>query len=101
LRCRRSPLGRWHPQLAPITAPGGRDRRFLVILFISREALLKLDGVGTASAILVDATVVRMVLVPEVMQRIRRGNGARRWRDRTCHRSTSKPRRRRADRGEG
>jgi hypothetical protein len=57
---------------------------FLAILLISRETLLKLDGVGTASAILVDATVVRMVLVPEVMQRIRRGNGAPRWRDRTC-----------------
>jgi len=73
----------------------------LAILFVGRETLLQLDGVGAAGAILVDATVVRMVLVSEVMQRIRRGNGAPRWRDRIRHRCTSKPRRRRAVRGEG
>jgi RND superfamily putative drug exporter len=41
----------------------------------SSESTLKLIGVGLASAILVDATVVRMVLVPSVMQLL----GARTW----------------------
>ena len=35
---------------------------------LSPDVLLKLIGVGLATAILVDATVVRMVLVPAVMQ---------------------------------
>ena len=38
------------------------------------EAFLKLMGVGMAAAILVDATVVRMVLVPAVMQLMGRAN---------------------------
>jgi putative drug exporter of the RND superfamily len=42
---------------------------------ISDEVFLKLIGVGLASAILIDATVVRMVLVPAVMQLL----GERSW----------------------
>jgi RND superfamily putative drug exporter len=40
---------------------------FLAFVF-STEVFLKLMGVGMATAILVDATVVRMLLVPAVMQ---------------------------------
>jgi len=40
---------------------------FLAFVF-DGEVFLKLMGVGMATAILVDATVVRMVLVPAVMQ---------------------------------
>jgi putative drug exporter of the RND superfamily len=40
---------------------------FLAFVFGS-EVFLKLMGVGLATAILVDATIVRMVLVPAVMQ---------------------------------
>jgi RND superfamily putative drug exporter len=42
---------------------------------LSPEVFLKLIGVGLAAAILVDATVVRMVLVPSVMQLL----GERNW----------------------
>jgi RND superfamily putative drug exporter len=42
---------------------------------LSPEVFLKLIGVGLATAILVDATVVRMVLVPAVMQLL----GERNW----------------------
>jgi RND superfamily putative drug exporter len=40
----------------------------------SPESFLKLMGVGMATAILVDATIVRLVLVPAVMQLLGRGN---------------------------
>jgi RND superfamily putative drug exporter len=41
-------------------------------------------GVGMAAAILVDATIVRMVLVPAVMQLLGRANWwVPRWLDRT------------------
>ena len=44
----------------------------MVVVFLafvtSTEVFLKLMGVGMATAILVDATIVRMVLVPAVMQ---------------------------------
>ena len=46
---------------------------FLAFVF-STEVFLKLMGVGMATAILVDATVVRMVLVPAVMQLMGRAN---------------------------
>jgi len=46
---------------------------FMAFVF-SSEAFLKLMGVGMAAAILVDATVVRMVLVPAVMQLMGRAN---------------------------
>ncbi|WP_051470873.1 MMPL family transporter [Patulibacter minatonensis] len=42
---------------------------------LSPEVFLKLMGLGLATAILVDATIVRMVLVPAVMQLL----GARAW----------------------
>jgi putative drug exporter of the RND superfamily len=40
----------------------------------SEETFLRLIGVGMATAILVDATVIRMVLVPAVMQLLGRAN---------------------------
>jgi RND superfamily putative drug exporter len=40
----------------------------------SEETFLRLVGVGMATAILVDATVIRMVLVPAVMQLLGRAN---------------------------
>jgi RND superfamily putative drug exporter len=42
---------------------------------LSDEVFLKLIGVGLATAILVDATLVRLVLVPAVMQLL----GERNW----------------------
>ncbi len=42
---------------------------------LSDEVFLKLIGVGMATAILVDATIIRMVLVPAVMQLM----GSRTW----------------------
>jgi RND superfamily putative drug exporter len=59
---------------------------FLAFVF-STEAFLKLMGVGMATAILVDATVVRMVLVPAVMQLLGRANWwIPRWLDRVLPR---------------
>ena len=50
----------------------------MVVVFLSfvfsTEVFLKLMGVGMAAAILFDATVVRMVLVPAVMQLMGRAN---------------------------
>jgi RND superfamily putative drug exporter len=50
----------------------------MVVVFLafvsSTEPFLKLMGVGMATAILVDATIVRMVLVPAVMQLMGRAN---------------------------
>jgi RND superfamily putative drug exporter len=50
----------------------------MVVVFLaflaSDEVFLKLMGVGMATAILVDATIVRMVLVPAVMQLLGRAN---------------------------
>jgi RND superfamily putative drug exporter len=46
---------------------------FLAFVF-STEVFLKLMGVGMATAVLVDATIVRMVLVPAVMQLMGRAN---------------------------
>ena len=50
----------------------------MVVVFLafvtSGAVFLKLLGVGMAAAILVDATVVRMVLVPAVMQLVGRAN---------------------------
>ena len=43
-------------------------------LAVSDEIFLKLLGVGMATAIFLDATVVRMVLVPALMQLVGRGN---------------------------
>jgi RND superfamily putative drug exporter len=50
----------------------------MIVVFLafvtSTEVFLKLMGVGMAAAILVDATIVRMVLVPAVMQLMGRAN---------------------------
>ena len=50
----------------------------MVVVFLSfvtsPEVFLKLFGIGLAAAILLDATVVRMVLVPAVMQLLDRRN---------------------------
>jgi RND superfamily putative drug exporter len=40
----------------------------------ANQAFLKLIGIGLATAIFVDATIVRMVLVPAVMQLLGRRN---------------------------
>jgi RND superfamily putative drug exporter len=59
---------------------------FLAFIF-STEVFLKLMGLGMATAILVDATVVRMVLVPAVMQLMGRANWwIPRWLDRVLPR---------------
>jgi RND superfamily putative drug exporter len=51
----------------------------MVVVFLafvtSQEVFLKLFGIGLASAIFLDATLVRMVLVPAVMQLL----GSRNW----------------------
>ena len=50
----------------------------MVVVFLafvaSPESFLKLLGVGMATAILVDATIIRMVLVPAFMQLVGRAN---------------------------
>ncbi len=50
----------------------------MVVVFLSfvtsKEVFLKLFGIGLASAIFLDATVVRMVLVPAVMQLLGKWN---------------------------
>jgi len=50
----------------------------MVVVFLAflatPEVFLKLMGIGMATAILVDATIVRMVLVPAVMQILGRAN---------------------------
>jgi RND superfamily putative drug exporter len=50
----------------------------MVVVFLafvaSPEVFLKLFGIGLAAAIFLDATVVRMVLVPAVMQLLGRRN---------------------------
>jgi RND superfamily putative drug exporter len=64
---------------------------FLAFVF-SSEVFLKLMGVGMAAAILVDATVVRMVLVPAVMQLMGRANWwIPRWLDRALPRLDVEP----------
>jgi putative drug exporter of the RND superfamily len=56
---------------------------FLAFVF-SSEVFLKLMGIGMATAILVDATLVRMVLVPALMQLFGRANWwIPSWLDRT------------------
>jgi RND superfamily putative drug exporter len=59
----------------------------MVVVFlsfaVSDETFLRLFGVGMATAIVVDATIVRMVLVPAVMQVLGRANWwMPRWLDR-------------------
>ena len=64
---------------------------FLSFIF-STEVFLKLMGVGMATAILVDATIVRMVLVPAVMQLLGPANWwTPRWLDRVLPRLDGEP----------
>ena len=56
----------------------GRGDRVVVVFLAflaAPDVFLKLFGIGLASAIFLDATVVRMVLVPAVMQLL----GSRNW----------------------
>jgi putative drug exporter of the RND superfamily len=50
----------------------------MVVVFLSfvtaQDVFLKLFGIGLASAIFLDATIVRMVLVPAVMQLLGKWN---------------------------
>ena len=51
---------------------------------LSGDVVLKLIGIGLAASSLIDATVVRMVLVPAVMQLLGEGNWwLPRWLDRS------------------
>jgi putative drug exporter of the RND superfamily len=68
----------------------------MIVVFLafvtSTEVFLKLMGVGMAAAILVDATIVRMVLVPAVMQLMGRANWwTPRWLDRILPRLDPQP----------
>ena len=77
----------------------------MVVVFLSfvfsTEVFLKLMGVGMATAILVDATIVRMVLVPAVMQLLGPANWwTPRWLDRVLPRLDGKPARVPATAGE-
>jgi RND superfamily putative drug exporter len=68
----------------------------MVVVFLgfllADEVFLKLLGIGMASAVLVDATVVRMVLVPAVMQLMGRANWwIPRWLDRALPRFAFEP----------
>ena len=57
-----------------ITAAAAIMLAVFLALAVSEEIFLKLLGVGMATAIFVDATVVRMVLVPALMQLFGRAN---------------------------
>jgi putative drug exporter of the RND superfamily len=72
----------------------------MVVVFLgfllADEIFLKLLGIGMATAVFVDATIVRMVLVPAVMQLMGRANWwIPRWLDRAlpriAHEPTSSP----------
>jgi putative drug exporter of the RND superfamily len=66
-----------------ITAAAAIMVAVFMAFVLSPETFLKLMGVGMATAIFVDATVVRMVLVPAVMQLMGRANWwIPRWLDR-------------------
>ena len=61
---------------------------------LSPEVFLKLIGIGLATAILVDATIVRMILVPAIMELLgEKAWWAPRWLKRLIPRSTSKEQR--------
>ena len=68
----------------------------MVVVFLAflaaPDAFLKLFGIGLASAIFLDATVVRMVLVPAVMQLLGSRNWwIPNWLERSCRGSTWSP----------
>jgi RND superfamily putative drug exporter len=63
-----------------ITAAAAIMVAVFLAFMLSPEVFLKLMGLGMAAAIFVDATIVRMVLVPAVMQLLGRANWwAPRW----------------------
>jgi putative drug exporter of the RND superfamily len=77
----------------------------MVVVFLSfvfsPEVFLELMGVGMATAILVDATIVRMVLVPAVMQLLGPADWwTPRWLDRVLPRLDGEPARVPATAGE-
>ena len=68
----------------------------MVVVFgafaFSPEVFLKLIGLGLATAILIDATIVRMILVPAVMQLLGERNWwLPRWLDRVIPRTELEP----------
>jgi putative drug exporter of the RND superfamily len=68
----------------------------MVVVFlafvVSDDTFLRLIGVGMATAILVDATVVRMALVPAIMQLLGRASWwIPRWLDRLVPRLDHEP----------
>jgi putative drug exporter of the RND superfamily len=68
----------------------------MVVVFgafvLNDEVIPKLAGLGLASAVLIDATVVRMVLVPATMELLGERNWwTPRWLDRRLPRATSRP----------
>jgi len=76
-----------------ITAAGAIMVVVFLAFLLSTEVFLKLLGVGMATAIFLDATVVRMLLVPSVMQLLGRANWwLPRWLDRVLPRLDLEPR---------
>jgi RND superfamily putative drug exporter len=70
-----------------ITAAGAIMVVVFLAFLLSTEVFLKLLGVGMAAAIFVDATVVRMLLVPSIMQLLGPANWwLPRWLDRVLPR---------------
>jgi RND superfamily putative drug exporter len=75
-----------------ITAAAAIMVAVFLAFVVSDEIFLKLLGIGMATAILVDATVVRMVLVPALMQLFGKGNWwIPRWLDRLVPRLDVEP----------
>jgi putative drug exporter of the RND superfamily len=70
-----------------ITAAGAIMVVVFLAFLLSNEVFLKLLGLGMATAIFVDTTVVRMVLVPSIMQLLGNANWwIPAWLDRTLPR---------------
>ncbi len=70
-----------------ITAAAAIMVAVFLAFVVSSEVFLRLLGVGMATAIFVDATIVRMVLVPAIMQLVGRANWwIPRWLDRALPR---------------
>lgn len=75
-----------------ITAAAAIMVAVLLAFITAPESFLKRLGIGMATAILVDATIVRTVLVPAVVQLVGGANWwLPRWLDRAFHGQHSKP----------
>jgi putative drug exporter of the RND superfamily len=75
-----------------ITAAGAIMVVVFLAFIMSDESFLKLLGIGMATAIFVDATIIRMVLVPSIMQLMGRANWwMPRWLDRVVPRLDPHP----------